>query len=82
MFKNPLPGIDLNLKKVGLKVTYRSTFHSHPCTSYLPRWKHYSSFSLTVTPKHAKLGLQEVQHMSCNEPPKFILFKSKNIKTM
>lgn len=39
IFKSPLPGTDLSLKKVELDITCGSTFHSQPYTSYLPQWK-------------------------------------------
>lgn len=56
IFKNPLSGTDLSLKKVEPEVTCGSTFHSHSCTSYSPHWKTLFLFIFQGDPKASKTG--------------------------
>lgn len=79
--KNSLLGTDLHLKTVGLEVIWKSTFHSHPCASYLPQWKtFFFPCIFQGDPKAYKTGSPRIIGVSSNELPKFTLLKI--IRTM
>ena len=68
---------------MGLEVTWKSIFHSHPCASYLPQWKtFFFPFIFQGDPKAYKTGSPRSIGVSSNELPKFTLLKSKIIRTM